>query len=75
MIEEVKENKSITYNPESCCNSDCWMMGINDNPGQPCWGKVFAVDEVEAFDGLMWIHSCEGHQEMWDMSGLYCEEQ
>lgn len=72
---EVIEYKSISYNPKSCCELDCWMLNVNDDPEQPCWGKVSAIDEIESFDGLVWIHSCEGHEEMWNDDGIYCEEQ
>lgn len=33
------------------------------NPGQPCYGKVTVIEEVECNDGedYYWIHACEGH--------------
>lgn len=30
-------------------------------PGQPCWGRVLAREEVEPTN---WLHLCDGHAEI-----------
>jgi hypothetical protein len=73
-MEEIKEYKSKSYNPKSCCNSDCWMLDWNENPEEPCWGFVHAIDEIESGESSSWVHSCQGHEDMYDGDN-YCKEQ
>lgn len=69
----LKEFKSESYDPESCCNSDCYMLSINKNSDEPCWGAVYTVDEVQLGDELGWIHACKGHEEEYG-GDSYCKE-
>ena len=58
-IEESLRNHP-TYNPDSCCGSDCCYEWIDD---EPCWGDVEVVDDL---DDVGWVHACKGHYEKYD---------
>ena len=62
---ETKEYKSNSYKPCDC-GSDCYMLGQNKNPLQPCWGNVSVIDEIRWGDDWSWFHACQGHSEMYD---------
>lgn len=60
-----------------CCGAECTKEYEND-PDQPCWGKVYAVDEWiiedEGYTDSIWIHACEGHADMVAWGGEYTKE-
>lgn len=47
------------------CGVGCFKLGT---VGEPCWGQVGAVDEVDlgGEEGYAWIHACRGHYGSWD---------
>ena len=50
-----------------CCNADCWFEDVYEpDPNRPCWGDVEVVDEITFGDDWAWIHSCQGHHDMYD---------
>ena len=55
------------------CQSDCFKFGQNEN--EPCWGEVVAIDEVcyeaDGEDDSYWIHSCQGHINMYESNEEY----
>lgn len=57
----------------SCCElSNCWATGRAD---EPCWGEVSAVDEGYGETDYWWIHSCEGHDDLYfDSTAAYKPE-
>lgn len=62
---------NFSYKAE-CCGADCWAFEFGR--GGPCWGPTFACDEVPSFDDdWAWVHSCEGHNDLWH-GGAYKPE-
>jgi hypothetical protein len=55
-----------SYGKKRCCGADCDL----GTPQKPCWGNVKVVDELYTEDDYVWIHACEGHQNIRD-GGLY----
>lgn len=68
------EYKSESY--KRChCQSDCYMLDINENANEPCWGEVNAIDEIDWGDGeYSWVHCCEGHWNMYQSNEPYIPE-
>lgn len=55
-----------------CCTSENNCHAA-DTPGEPCWGRVAAIDEdcVDDPELRTWVHGCEGHE---DRFGKYKPE-
>ena len=48
---------SSSYKECPTCGVDCAYL----NTEYPCWGEVYATDEIAYGDDYQWIHECEGH--------------
>lgn len=62
---------STPYKPCSC-RADCPYQ--DENPDEPCWGPVNAVDEWYTDDDWGWYHACEGHHDVVS-GGKYIREE
>jgi hypothetical protein len=55
-----------------CCGAGCDYEGAE---GEPCWGEIAVVDEVEHANGeggtdWSWVHVCDGHRDRYN-GGAY----
>lgn len=63
---------SPTYDPSTCCGSDCFADGNEED--EPCWGPVRVIEEEYSGDDWYWVHACEGHKEDYIIGGAYIPE-
>jgi hypothetical protein len=69
-------DNSKSYNPGACCGGHCFKYQWDEGP---CWGDVEVIDEEWTEEDSWWIHSCQGHKNMYpeyhSYDGKYIEEK
>lgn len=58
MVRSSEVDEPVDYTPCDGCCAHCRYEGTE---GEPCWGEVRPVDEVDTGDDWAWIHACAGH--------------
>lgn len=59
LVQSASFFRSSSYRP--ChCGGECYI----GTQAEPCWGRVSAVDRYEGEDDTIWIHACEGHEDI-----------
>jgi len=63
---------SESYRHANCCSErdDCFRLPDN-TPDDPCWGQVGLEEAIDTDGGDIFVHSCEGHRDMYDYSPPY----
>lgn len=58
-LNDAPKNAAHSSSYKECltCGANCAYL----NTEYPCWGEVYATDEIKTVDDYQWIHECEGH--------------